>query len=261
MAQTEPTPLRRRTNDANADPYELRQIQLDRLHIQPVGLDLRHVEHHVDHAEQMLPGRHHGIQPFGLRGAEAAFQGQQLGIAEKPMQRRAQLVRHACEEAGFCLVRLLGLAQRLGEIARQAIQLGIGRLRGLPLAQVRLFACGCHPDENGHDDCQQQADQDHRRTVAHLPGHHAVGALAVLVGVVGEFLDQVLELLAHGLGTPWIGLQVRQNTPDVRLEADRAATAGRRHRPVAHHIEVVHDVLLGGGGARLCQGRLVGLGA
>ncbi len=84
------------------------QLDVDGLEVHPPGLDLGHVEDVVQQAEQIVARVADDGQIFTL-GAVKARRAQQLGRAEHPVHRRAQLVRNDAQEIRLGLIGRVGL--------------------------------------------------------------------------------------------------------------------------------------------------------
>src|SRR6185436_17651473 len=97
--------------------YELDQITLDWIELQPARLDLREIEHVVDDRQQRIGRAMNGLGEATLGGIEARIE-QQRRHAQHAVHRRAQLVTHACNEVALRTTEDLQLLIALFELVR-----------------------------------------------------------------------------------------------------------------------------------------------
>lgn len=108
-------------------PEELRQAHLVPVQLDPPGLDFRDVEQPLDQTGQVLAAAPDHANAFAPRFGDGGVVLQQLRVAEDRVQRRAQLMADADDEAAFRQVG--GLGDLLG-----LLQLRVGAAVGADLA-------------------------------------------------------------------------------------------------------------------------------
>ncbi len=158
-----------------------------RAELHPAGLDLREVQHLVDHAQEVFAARLHDLHALPVAGRELAILHQHLGVADDAVERRAQLVAHVGEKRALRAVGgvggFLGVAELLGALGHELFQPDAFALR---LAQA--------PAHEPDDRAGQRRDVERDRRPAAVPGRgdaeeHPRGLAREAVGVDRAHLE------------------------------------------------------------------------
>ena len=110
---------------------DLVQVERHVVQIEVPGLDFREVEDVVDQLEQVVTRVTEHFDVLALLGGERRFP-QQVGHAEDPVHRRADLVAHRRQEFALRPVGVLGTPRLLERLTRAELDLLKPRSRRLP---------------------------------------------------------------------------------------------------------------------------------
>ncbi len=142
-AEAEPLGLRHGGEGRVCARGQLGKVEGLLVELQLAGLDLRKVQQVVEDRQQRLPRSADHVQAL-LLGGRKRVHGHDLGHAEDPVQRRADLVAHIGQELGLHDVGGVGSVARLskrgqGAVKRRVVGLQLGQEGVEPLGEPAEF--------------------------------------------------------------------------------------------------------------------------
>ncbi len=190
---------------------ERMQVEVHDRRRRAAGLEPGDLQHVVDQLQQRLAGIMGGPDHAVLLGRQG-LAGEQLGHAHHGMERRAQLVAHAGEEAALGAASLLRPVERVGQLGQQGLGVERDRQEGDAQAkrQDRLAA-------------PMGAEQHHRGEAQGAHGRRGQ-QIALAVAKAHAERDPEIERKEQGAGA---GPQAEDRGDRDHVEAQPAPAPGR----------------------------------